>query len=257
MKQNLSTYQSADVVKYYEKYESLQNPEKRFLEMVEGNMSAMDMLDIGIGAGRTTLHFAPRVNKYTGIDYAGEMVKACLKKFGNTLPNADFRQADVRDLSGYAPESFHLVLFSFNGMDYILPEERKKALAEIYRVMRKEGYFFFSTHNLIALLDFPAFEFRLNIFAAIRRFFEVHKIKRINRKQFEEAGSKDVVVINDGAHDFKLETCYYRPSYQVRLLQECGFGDITIFDLDGEKVDLSKENDTADHKWLYYLARKR
>ena len=256
MNQNKETYQSGDVVKYYENYQSLQKAEARLMQLLGNKLSEMHMLDIGIGAGRTTLHFAHRVKSYTGIDYASGMIDACLRKFGDKLPAATFQQADVRDLSRFTDNTFDLVLFSFNGIDYILPEERKTALREIYRVSRPGGWFFFSTHNLISLLNFRAFEFRLNIPAAIRRYFEVKKIKRINRVQFEQARHKDVVTINDGAHNFRLETCYYRPSYQVKLLDACGFSDILLFDTQGENIDLAKEHETSGDKWIYYLARK-
>lgn len=257
MKHNKETYQSGDVVRYYEKYQSLQKAEARLMQLIGDKLSGMDMLDIGIGAGRTTLHFAHRVKSYTGVDYASGMIDACLRKFGDKLPAATFQQADVRDLSRFTDNSFDLVLFSFNGLDYILPEERETALREIYRVSRPGAWFFFSTHNLISLLNFRAFEFRLNLPAAIRRYFEVKKIKRINRVQFGQARHKDVVTINDGAHNFRLETCYYRPSYQVKLLETCGFSDILLFDTQGENADPAKEHETSNDKWIYYLARKR
>lgn len=256
MNQNKLTYQSGDVVRYYERYQKLQKAEARLIQVLGEKLATMHMLDIGIGAGRTTLHFAHRVKTYTGIDYASAMIDACLRKFGNKLPAATFQQADVRDLSRFADNTFDLVLFSFNGIDYILPEERNTALREIYRVSRPGAWFFFSTHNLISLLRFRAFEFRLNIPATIRRYFEVKKIKRVNRAQFELAKHKDVVTINDGAHNFRLETCYYRPSYQVRLLEASGFSDILLFDTKGENLDPAKELETSGDKWLYYLARK-
>jgi len=257
MEPNLQTYSSNEVVAYYKKYEGLQKPEQAILDLLRLRLPEMRMLDIGIGAGRTTLHFAPLVKEYTGVDYAKTMVEACMKKFEGKLTNARFLQADARNLENFEEGAFDLVLFSFNGIDYILPEERAHTLEQVKRVLKKGGLFCFSTHNLISLLDFTAFEFRLNMVAAIKRVFEVRKIKKINKKQFSEAPLADYLRINDGAHDFSLETCYYRPSYQVKQLQEAGFSDIRIYThTEGRILEQEKEQSSGKEKWLYYLCAK-
>lgn len=255
MSDNLDTYRAPEVVRYYEKYATLQKPEEVLLGLLSEELAQMHMLDIGIGAGRTTRFFASRVGSYTGIDYSDQMVTACVRQFGEK-PGIRFLQADARKLEAFPENHFDLVLFSFNGIDYILPEERKLALQQIHRVMKQGAFFCFSTHNLLSLLDFPAFELRWNIPAAIRRFFEVKKIKKINRRQFSEAARKDFVVINDGAHDFGLETCYFRPSYQVKQLTQLGFTDIKVYGLDGKTADANQEALLTRDKWLYYLCRK-
>lgn len=45
-------------------------------------------------------------------------------------------------------DSFDIVFFSFNGLDYIQSRElRLKAYTEICRVLKKWGFFIFSSHN--------------------------------------------------------------------------------------------------------------
>ncbi len=255
--ENLQTYSSNDVVSYYEKYEGLQKPEKAIFNILKERLPEMNMLDIGIGAGRTTAHFAPLVKKYTGVDYSKGMVDATLKKYGTKWPSATFEQADVRNLERFEEGAFDFVLFSFNGMDTILPEERETALRQIRRVLKKNGLFCFSTHNLIALLDIKGFEWRLNMLAAIKRVFEVRKIKKINSRQLANVANENYVTINDGAHNFGLENCYFRPSFQVTQLKETGFSDIRIYShTEGKMVDIKNELATGEEKWLYYLCTK-
>ena len=38
------------------------------------------MLDIGVGTGRTTMHFAGLVKEYVGVDYSSALIQACPEK---------------------------------------------------------------------------------------------------------------------------------------------------------------------------------
>ncbi len=257
MDKNLETYLDENVIAYYEKYEGLQKPEKTIFNLLETQISKMNMLDIGIGAGRTTRYFAPLVKQYTGVDYAQGMIDSCIKNFSAKFPDAVFLQADARHLEKFPENSFDLVLFSFNGIDYIQPEERKTTFLQIKRVLKKGGIFCFSTHNLISLLNIRGFEWRLNIPSAIKRAFEVRKIKKINNRQLSEAPYADYLVINDGAHDFTLQTCYYRPSYQAKQLEETGFVNTRIYNhTEGDIFNVKDELNSGQEKWLYYLSYK-
>jgi ubiquinone/menaquinone biosynthesis C-methylase UbiE len=254
MKSNKDTYQSAKVVQFYARYEQLQKPEEEILKILRGKLAGMKMLDIGIGAGRTTAWFAPLVQEYVGIDYAQGMVDACIEKFKEGFPNSRFLQADVRHLDEFPSGYFDFVLFSFNGIDYILPEERAAALQQVRRVLRRGGYFCFSTHNLISLYDLHAFELRLNLVAAIRRALDVRKIKRINKAQLNTVHAANYIIINDGAHDFRLETVYVRPSFQLQQLSKVGYSNVRAFALTtGKEIDPNNDLGSEKEKWIYFL----
>jgi SAM-dependent methyltransferase len=111
-----------------------------------------DLLDLGVGAGRTTVFLAPLARRYVGVDYAEPMVKACRERF----PGLAFQHADAADLSDFDDASFDAVVFSFNGIDYISPAERRqRCLAECARVLRDDGVLIFSRHNPRAILRLP------------------------------------------------------------------------------------------------------
>lgn len=255
MDKNLNTYSSKNVVSYYEKYDSLQKPEQKIISVLKNELAGMEMLDIGIGAGRTTRYFYPLVKSYTGIDYSQEMVNSCINRLQKDFPNASFVCEDARTLEKFKDSSFDLVLFSFNGIDYVSLEERIQIIKQINRVLRTGGVFCFSSHNISSLTEMPFFEFRLNIPAAIKKIFEVKKIKSLNKEQLAIAGKADHVIINDGAHNYGLQTFYVRRSYQVKQLAENGFSSAKVFALsDGNEINA--EQDTSKEKWLYYLCRK-
>lgn len=111
-----------------------------------------DVLDIGVGTGRTFPALAERCDTYVGIDVSSAMVAAARRRF----PGARFLEADASDLSMFADGSFDTVVFSYNGLDYLHPlESRRSALAGIRRVLRPGGTFIMSTHNPRALWRSP------------------------------------------------------------------------------------------------------
>ncbi len=114
-------------------------------ELGPGRLAAMDMLDMGVGGGRTTKYFAPLVRCYIGADYAPAMLKVCKERYGGDF---NFIECDARAMEGFKDNSFDFVLFSFNGMDSFSHKDRIAALREVRRVLRNGGIFYFSSHNL-------------------------------------------------------------------------------------------------------------
>jgi SAM-dependent methyltransferase len=109
----------------------------------------MAVLDLGVGGGRTTPYLSRIAARYVGVDYSEAMVRACKRKF----PTLDFVLADASDLSVFENDSFDAIVFSFNGLDSVVPGERRsRCLRECLRVLRPTGLLIFSTHNPRALL---------------------------------------------------------------------------------------------------------
>lgn len=254
METNKETYSNKKVIAYYEKYESLQKPEQTIFNLLE--KKSIKMLDIGIGAGRTTAYFISQVKEYFGIDYAEGMVDACKNKFVPNFPDASFQHKDVRNLQSFTKNYFDFVLFSFNGIDYITAEDRFLALQQINRVLKPNGYFCFSSHNIQSLENPAKLKLRFNLFALAKQMITWQKVKKINKKQFEELKTSDFICINDGVHDFGLQTHYFRPSAQQKILSKAGFKNIRFFSLDSgleiEDKDISKSAD----RWIYYFCQK-
>jgi SAM-dependent methyltransferase len=112
----------------------------------------MDILDLGVGAGRTTVFLGPLAGRYVGVDYAEPMVKACRERF----PDLTFHHADAADLDMLDDASFDAVVFSFNGIDYISPPgRRRRCLAECRRVLRDGAVLILSRHNPRAIVRLP------------------------------------------------------------------------------------------------------
>jgi ubiquinone/menaquinone biosynthesis C-methylase UbiE len=218
---NQSTWRDKEIVEEYARATELQAPERAILELLRDRLPEMKMLDIGVGGGRTTGHFAPLVKEYIGIDYSEEMIAACKLRYLH-FTRVSFAVCDARAMSIFADETFDFILFSFNGIDYITHQDRLRVFAEVRRVGRPGALFYFSTHNLQALQN-----------------FEVHN-------QITHA------LINDGVHNGRLETYYVRPADQLKQLKGL-FEDIRVYSLStGEVIHNCSDLEANDEAWLYY-----
>jgi ubiquinone/menaquinone biosynthesis C-methylase UbiE len=139
---NLRTYGIPSVASYYAALNYLTPCEKLLFQTYV--KPGMRVLDLGVGGGRTTAYLSRIASRYVGVDYSEAMVQACRKKF----PHLDFRLADASELSSFKDGSFDAIVFSFNGLDSVIPnEKRSRCLRECRRVLRPKGTFIFSSHN--------------------------------------------------------------------------------------------------------------
>lgn len=114
---NKNVYESSELAQRYSREEKLQPPEASILTSIKLRLNGSRMLDIGVGGGRTTLHFAPLVGSYAGIDYSEQMIAACKERFGE-IPNLlTFQMADVR--SCHRSQTMILISYSSATTDWI------------------------------------------------------------------------------------------------------------------------------------------
>jgi ubiquinone/menaquinone biosynthesis C-methylase UbiE len=249
---NQQTYTDPSIVRYYAQLSALQPAERTILTLLQKRLSKMKMLDLGVGAGRTTNYFAPLVGEYIGVDYSSEMIATCRQRFPHLL----WQVADARNLGQFADNSFDFILFSFNGIDYISPADRFLVLEEISRVGKAGGYFCFSSHNLQGII--PEFDWRkkisFNPFGSYVNLLMWAILRACNRSlSYQKLLTADYAIIRDEPHNFRLQNYYARPKEQLRQLAPY-FRDIKIYSWKtGQEIESESElNANLDH-WLYYL----
>jgi SAM-dependent methyltransferase len=146
---NRQQFDASEVVADYVQMEGLTPCEQ---DLFDRRISAgTRILDLGVGAGRTTPWLLERGSSYVGIDYAPAMVDAARELH----PDAEFQVGDAADLSDWDDQAFDVVVFSYNGIDYLDDDARSRCLAEIRRVLVPGGLYVFSTHNPRAIIAPP------------------------------------------------------------------------------------------------------
>lgn len=161
---NFQTYNAPEVAAHYASLSYLTPCEQLlFRNHLKPGMS---ILDLGVGGGRTTKYLSKIASHYVGVDYSEPMIRACKEKF----PALDFRLADASDLTAFPDSSFDAVVFSFNGLDSVVPtEKRLRFFRECNRVLRPTGVLIFSSHNPLSILVRPGWD-RRRLRAFARRF---------------------------------------------------------------------------------------
>jgi ubiquinone/menaquinone biosynthesis C-methylase UbiE len=102
---NLRTRKQQDIIDEYAASTELQPSKKAILDRLRDRLRQMKMLDIGVGGGRTTMHFAQAAEEYWAIDYSEEMIAACRERFRVAFKKDRFLSA-MRGPSIFAPIVF-------------------------------------------------------------------------------------------------------------------------------------------------------
>jgi len=256
---NKDAYNAAYVVEEYAAYSHLQAPERTILQLLRDKLPTMSMLDIGVGGGRTTVHFSSLVRRYVGADYAEDMVDACRKRFAQAPDSVSFQVADARHMPQFADEEFDFVLFSFNGIDGLSHDDRQLVYKEIRRILKPGGYFCFSAHNLNqspSLFHFSRWRLSWNFKKTWQYLRKLYLLSRVYNKQTDirQLPDKPYAIIIDGAHDYQLKHYYIRPLEQIRQLEPY-FKDVSVYALSGQgqRIENAQLLKTIDHAWIYYL----
>lgn len=116
------------------------------------------ILDIGCGAGRTTIGlYKLGYHLVEGLDLSEAIIVQARRISKELNYNITFRVGDAACLD-YDDETFKATLFSFNGIMQIPGRENRiKALKEIKRILKPKGYFLFTTHDRDGSKEYESF----------------------------------------------------------------------------------------------------
>lgn len=219
--------------------ERIQDPslfpqERKVVERYFTDGSA-SVLDVGCGVGRVASLLQSRGFDVTGIDVSEPLVE----KARSLFPDIDFRVGDVRDTS-FESGSFDYAVFSYYGLDYLLPKaERVAALRELYRVLKPGGILAFSSHNSWStFVPLSVGELRRSI-GDVGDFYRKPRnhARLLSRYKFETVPLGEV------------EVYLSNPVHQWLQLRKSGF---TPLDVVGERDGLARLFERDPH----YVAKK-
>jgi SAM-dependent methyltransferase len=163
---NLENYASDWSIEEYSREDGLRAVETELVTEYFPTPPAQ-VLDLGCGAGRTTGDLARRGFSVTAVDLAPRLLEAARERH----PGLDFRVMDATALE-FEDASFDAALFSYNGIDCIHPvEQRVRAMAEAFRVLRPGGVFVLSSHNLVGAIFSGGYFYPTGYWNAVRFLF--------------------------------------------------------------------------------------
>ncbi len=253
--QNEQTYAAANIVQYYTQLNALQPAEQMVLDRLSSDLPKLKMLDIGVGAGRTTQHFCSRTAEYTGIDNSAAMIAACRKRFPNAATTM-FEVCDARDMGRFDDDRFDFILFSFNGIDYVTQADRLRILDEIRRVGKAGAIVCFSSHNLQGFETIFSLksQWSLNPIATYANLVMLVLLRILNFPlKLTTLKALPHAIVKDESHNFRLNTYYIRPQDQIAQLAP-HFSHIQVYSWRNDRELITEADRVANvDMWLYYL----
>ena len=234
---NLANYATAWSVAEYTRSQALTPWEVR---LVAAHFPAPParVLDLGCGAGRTTIALVDMGYQVVGIDLAD----ALLDEARRLAPGIDVRHMDAASLD-FPDASFDAALFSYNGLDCLYPlATRERCLAEVRRVLRPGAPFLLSSHNLLGASFSGGFRYAQGWVNAIRFVF----------RQWHAPFAREwFLAYEDGGGVQHLYSA--PPDRTVRQLQRAGFARVVVAGRDGS-------GDNARIRWHeahpHFVARR-
>lgn len=265
---NRASYETSSAVRQYLAQSHLEPPEQVILDRVRPDLARMRALDIGVGAGRTAVHFAGLAQEYVGVDYSAPLVAACRRRFAGRPAEVRFEHADARAMPMFGDDHFDLVLFTVNGLDCLVHEGHLAALREISRVCRPGGLFFFSSHNLDAV------ETALSPACLIRQLwatrsparFPLAVVRRepprllrrlVNARPQRLVTRRHAWVSTGWPPGSPCGTYHVSPAEVRRQLEEAGFTFESVLLPGGEQIPYEESLGRRHDLWLNFLCRKR
>ena len=248
---NRAVYFSKRVYRSYLS-QQLAPPEVACLLKYQASFYQRDILDVGVGAGRTTRYLAPLARRYEAVDYSPVMVSY----LESALPGISVHQADFCDLALFDDDSFDFVFAPDNVIDALPPEGRLQALAEVSRLLRPEGVFAFSAHNLRykrafspPRLDWSSNPYRLgrNALKFAYGWWNHLRIRQLRMTTTEFA------LLNDPGHFYACLHYYAARPAVDRQLTAVGLSLIDVFDRRGSAV--AGQDDDSENPSLLYVSR--
>lgn len=258
---NKKYFETAGVPEYYGDAKSIVKAEELIYSSLRNELKDKPILDLGVGGGRTTPHLRAISRNYIGADYSEKMIALCRQKFAD----ATFEVCDATRMSIFQDEQFAAVFILGSGIDEVSKSDRIVVLREIYRVLKSNGIFVLSCHNLDSNpFAFSGFSFsprpavlisdnakRLMIYAGLllsRLWIKLNKKGHAVIIEYQYLPKR-----KENAPGMIVPTYYIKKDAQRQQLLDAGFSEAHVLSMNGLTLG---DGDSPKDMFLHYIVRK-
>ncbi|MGB8635175.1 MAG: class I SAM-dependent methyltransferase [Rhodanobacteraceae bacterium] len=248
---NGRVYRAPGVYRRYQARHALAPAEMKVLLRFHRAWVGKDVLDIGVGTGRTTAWLAPFCRRYEAIDYSPVMVGIMRR----SRPDIRVHLADMRDMSVFEDASFDMIFAPDNVLDAAAQAGRLQTLGECLRVLRPGGLLIASSHNLewYQAGRPPRSEWSRNPVRQLKMLRLIARRWRNYLRLRPRCGLRDDhAVYTDIGHDYALLHYYIDQQSQRKQFAAAGFHVRAVLDQSG--TELSPDSDSRQSAHLMYVA---
>jgi SAM-dependent methyltransferase len=251
---NLRIYQDPSRARWYATLSELTPAEEAGFARTSEAWRGGDVLDIGIGGGRTVMALAKAARSYVGVDYSDAMLAVARARY----PKLDLRQADARDLAAFADGAFDFAFFADNGIDAVDDIGRGMVLAEVLRVLKPGGVFLFNSHNLDCaghnLRDLLRVRISRSPVATLKSLARIPiRLRNYVRSSGYRRRAGRYAILTDPGNDFSSPHYYTTAPETRRQLEAVGFEVVQVLDSEGAEVVRKPDRISPT---LYFVARR-
>jgi SAM-dependent methyltransferase len=228
-------------------------PEIVLLLKYQPHICGRDVLEIGVGAGRTARYLAPLARHYTAVDYSPVMVRYMKQ----AMPDLNVQEANFRNLDLFSGMSFDFLLATDNVIDALPHEERLSALRESNRVLRPGGLLAFSSHNISFRSAFSGprlkwsrnpLDLAANSVHYVWGIWNHLRVAPLRRKH------SDYALLNDEGHHYACLHYYAARDTVGQQLEAANFRLLEVLTVTGQALD-ELADDSYSPSLLYVASR--
>jgi SAM-dependent methyltransferase len=249
-------YQRWVVTQLYSRSRGLTAAERVIAGRFDEDLRGRDVLELGVGGGRVARELAPIARRYVGVDRFAQMIDESRQR----LAVGEYQVADMRDLSAFPDGAFHSVLAPANVVDAVGDADRLRTLAEVHRVLERQGLFVFSAHNrrYVGDRDGPRLRFTRHPVGLVYRLAS-YLAGQINwrRRRRDEVRTDTYAIRTDSGHSYGVLHYHVNREHQVAQLRDSGFDVVACFASNGHQIPVDGACDDAASDSIHYACRRR